>query len=360
MGHYRWFCNQFSPFFPVLHCPLGPAELQACPFPDVVFPPLPLSVLSFSPFHYALQDGFGQTRWTGDMTIPLQFASPYDGQEVFVWSSFLLDLGTDFLVGNLVFVWDVLYLASPDVILCGWLGSKHQLTNWLLYLAVAPHFHGLYSSLELCCEGPRFTSIQEDGCDNGARQSYLGAERNTPVIPNWLQPCQCCCCLCSLGEYLRFGTLISYKWLVHPGLSHLSWLASAYHYSFHSWTYSCPIVMCCGHYTIPGQRYYFHLLSSVVVVVVFVWCRHTVPVDSPSRGRYVTVHVVDINHSSLPTTFYSVLVSVSVFMSLSTVFYSVNSPDNSPLSHSVLLVLFLPNWSFKLYSSLWKSPSALI
>ena len=26
--------------FPVLHCPLGPAEPQACPFPDVVFPPL--------------------------------------------------------------------------------------------------------------------------------------------------------------------------------------------------------------------------------------------------------------------------------------------------------------------------------
>ena len=29
--------------------------------PDVVFPPLPLSALSSSPFHCALQDGFGQT-----------------------------------------------------------------------------------------------------------------------------------------------------------------------------------------------------------------------------------------------------------------------------------------------------------
>ena len=37
------------------------AELQACPFPDVVFPPLPLSALSSFPFHCALQDGFGQT-----------------------------------------------------------------------------------------------------------------------------------------------------------------------------------------------------------------------------------------------------------------------------------------------------------
>ena len=47
-----------------------------------------------------------------------------------------------------------------------------------------------------------------------------------------------------------------------------------------------------------------------------------------------------------------VLVSVSVFMSLSTVFYSINSPANSPLSHSVLPVLFLPYWSFELCISL--------
>ena len=37
-----------SPFFflSVLHCPLGLAELQACPFPDVVFSTLFLSALS--------------------------------------------------------------------------------------------------------------------------------------------------------------------------------------------------------------------------------------------------------------------------------------------------------------------------
>ena len=81
-------------------------ELSKCPFPDVVFSSLPLSAFSSSPFHCALQDGFGQTWWTGDMTIPLQFASLYNGQEVFVWSDCLLDLGTDFLVGNMVFVWD--------------------------------------------------------------------------------------------------------------------------------------------------------------------------------------------------------------------------------------------------------------
>ena len=42
--------------FPVLYCPLGLAELQVCPFPDIVFLPLPLSALSSFPFHCALQE----------------------------------------------------------------------------------------------------------------------------------------------------------------------------------------------------------------------------------------------------------------------------------------------------------------
>ena len=82
-------------------------SVQACPFPDVVFPPLPLSALSSSPFHSALQDGFHQIWWAGDKSIPLQSASLYDGKVVFVWSNYcLLDVGTDFLVGKMVFVWD--------------------------------------------------------------------------------------------------------------------------------------------------------------------------------------------------------------------------------------------------------------
>ena len=52
-----------------LHFPLFSTALwdfvkpQACPFPDVVFPPLPLSALSSSPFHCALQDGVGHDEW---------------------------------------------------------------------------------------------------------------------------------------------------------------------------------------------------------------------------------------------------------------------------------------------------------
>ena len=49
-----------------------------------------------------------------------------------------------------------------------------------------------------------------------------------------------------------------------------------------------------------------------------------------------TVYVSDINQPSVPTSFNSVLVSVSVFMALSTAYHSRNSPDNSPLSHAVL------------------------
>ena len=53
----------------------------------------------------------------------------------------------------------------------------------------------------------------------------------------------------------------------------------------------------------------------------------------------------------LPTPFYCVLLFIYVFMAFSTIFHSINFPNNSLLSHSVLPVLFLPYWSFQLYIS---------
>ena len=53
-----------QPVFSIFPCsplPSGTCQTPACPYPDVMFPPLPLSALSSSPFHCALQDGFGQT-----------------------------------------------------------------------------------------------------------------------------------------------------------------------------------------------------------------------------------------------------------------------------------------------------------
>ena len=55
----------------------------------------------------------------------------------------------------------------------------------------------------------------------------------------------------------------------------------------------------------------------------------------------------------LPTPPYSVFVSSSVFLALSTVFHSKLAPNSSPFSDSVLPVLSLPSWSFQLYISWW-------
>ena len=50
-GTMGWLHKQFSPIFSVLHLLLGLGELQAGLVPDIVFPPLFLSVLSSSSFH---------------------------------------------------------------------------------------------------------------------------------------------------------------------------------------------------------------------------------------------------------------------------------------------------------------------
>ena len=52
-----------------------------------------------------------------------------------------------------------------------------------------------------------------------------------------------------------------------------------------------------------------------------------VPTGSLSSGGDAAVNFFDINQPSLITPFYSVLVSVSVFMALSAVFHFINSPD---------------------------------
>ena len=78
------------------------------------------------------------------------------------------------------------------------------------------------------------------------------------------------------------------------------------------------------------------------------------PVGLLWRGGDVAVYVFDKNEPSLPSPFCSVLVSVSVYIALSTVFHSINSPDNSPLSHSVLRSYFCLIGPFN-YISLYES-----
>ena len=108
--------------------------------------------------------------------------------------------------------------------------------------------------------------------------------------------------------------------------------------------------------------YVFSTVYVFLTLYVFIrsFCHRLVPMGLPSCGGDAAVYVKDINQSSLPTPFYSVLVSISVFMALSTVFHSINSPDSSLLSNSILPILMLPYWFCQLYISLWTSPSALI
>ena len=94
------------------------------------------------------------------------------------------------------------------------------------------------------------------------------------------------------------------------------------------------------------QVFVYYVLSSGPFQLYCVLSSGPFSTGSPSRGGDVAVYVCDINQPSLPTPFYSGLVSVSVLMVLSTVFHSMNSPDNSQFSHSVLPVLFLPYWPF--------------
>ena len=70
-----------------------------------------------------------------------------------------------------------------------------------------------------------------------------------------------------------------------------------------------------------------------ITSLCLLWLQHT-----PESLR-VHVHVEgmlrfmsDINQPSLPTPFYSVLLPIFVFKALSTVFHSINSPENSVFS----------------------------
>ena len=94
-----------SSVFPCFPLPSGTLRRPpGLPIPWCCLPTTSSVCPVFFPLHCALQDGFGQTWWTGNMSILLQFASLYGGQEVFMWFDCLLDLDTDFLVRNMVFV----------------------------------------------------------------------------------------------------------------------------------------------------------------------------------------------------------------------------------------------------------------
>ena len=94
-----------SSIFPCSLLPSGTWKTPGLSIPWCCLPTSSSVCLIFFPPSLCLARWVGQTWWTGDMSTPLQFASFYS--QVFVWSDCPLDLGTDFLLGNMVFVWDV-------------------------------------------------------------------------------------------------------------------------------------------------------------------------------------------------------------------------------------------------------------
>ena len=115
-------------------------------------------------------------------------------------------------------------------------------------------------------------------------------------------------------------------------LSYKAWSVSEYKLAY----FNSPLL--------PGRNSTFPILTCIDWIRFFVgpFAYMDVPADSPSRGGDVAVYVFDISQRSFSTSFYSVLVSFSVFMALSAVFHCVHSINKSLLSHSVLLVSFLP------------------
>ena len=105
-------------------------------------------------------------------------------------------------------------------------------------------------------------------------------------------------------------------------------------------------------YSVSYEPFYaFCLFIRFLVLFSFLSSFLSSPLAHP-HGVGMLQFMSNMNQPSLPTPFYSVLVSISLFMALSTVFHSINSPDNSPFSLSVLPVVSLPYWSFQLYISL--------
>ena len=127
--------------------PYGTLRTPGLSIPWCFLPTTFFFLSAFSLLSLCLARWFWPDLMNGRHVRTLKFPSLYNGQKVLVWSSCLLDFGTTFLIGNVVFV------------------------------AVVPDFCGLYSSLRLCCEGPWFTNIPEGLCNKGTHQWYLGTER---------------------------------------------------------------------------------------------------------------------------------------------------------------------------------------
>ena len=179
-------------------------------------------------------------------------------------------------------------------------------------------------------------------------------------------------CILSVSCCVGFVVMLFLLWFVYFIVFCLSRVVSASWWCYSYFDVNRPR-HCCdhGHRLVKKRASFYNNLSARYFFLHPHPRPHPHPHPAPPRplsSPRADVHTVgmlrcyglsDTNQSSLPTSFYSVLVSASVFIALSTVFYFINSPDNSSFSDSVLPALFLRYRSFQLYISLWKSPLAL-
>ena len=97
--------------------------------------------------------------------------------------------------------------SSRSPIVCWILARTSSLVSWSLY-----EMHSIlrYHLISLACFLLWSSAVRVH--DSPAyRKMDVTRERISRITSNWFQPCQCCCCLCYPGEYLRLRTLIGYN-----------------------------------------------------------------------------------------------------------------------------------------------------
>ena len=108
IGALQMISKPVSSIFPCSPLPSAIGQTLGLSIPWCCFLTSSSVYLVFFPLSMCLTRWFWPDLMNGrhDQPIPLQFASLYNCQGVFMWSDCLLDLGTDFLLGNMVFIWD--------------------------------------------------------------------------------------------------------------------------------------------------------------------------------------------------------------------------------------------------------------
>ena len=104
VGAPQMISQSVSSIFPCSPLPSGTWRTPGLSIPWCCLPTSSSVCLVFFPLSLYLARWFWPDLMNGRHDHTLQFSSLYASKKVFVWSDFLLYFGTDFLVGNMVFV----------------------------------------------------------------------------------------------------------------------------------------------------------------------------------------------------------------------------------------------------------------